>query len=81
LITWNEAVVNQLRLWGVPIEGAAPKTMILSQDNNILYSDMFAPQSLLGMTNPATGGAVGLLVYRAGQYDLSVWNEIIQRFE
>ncbi len=81
LITWDEAAVAQLRGWGVPVAGIAPKTIILSQDNAPLYSDIFASQIVIGLTNPALDGAIGLLVQRAGQYELAVWHEALQGFE
>jgi hypothetical protein len=81
LLTWDEAALTQLRRWGVPVEGPAPKTVILSQANTILYSDMFMPQSLTGLTNPGMGWGRGLLVYRSGQYELVVWQDISQEFK
>ena len=73
--------LDQLNSVGVAVEGTAPKIMILSQDGTLLYSDLTMPQSLIGLTNPALGGAVGLLVHRVGQYELATWNAAVQRFE
>lgn len=81
LLIWDEAAVGQLQIWGVRVEGSFPKTIILSADNQVLYNDIVAPQTLLAVTNPAKGLPVGLLVYRAGQYELLPWQATAQRFE
>ncbi|PZV13920.1 MAG: hypothetical protein DCF21_13570 [Leptolyngbya sp.] len=81
VLTWNQAALDQLKNWRVQVETTAPKTIILGQDNRVLYSDMFAPQTLVALTTPETGWPVGLLVYRSGGYDLLSWLAAAQRFE
>ena len=55
--------------------------MILDANQRVLYNDLVTPQTLVALTNPALGGAVGLLVYRAGEYELLSWEAASQRFE
>ncbi len=81
MLTWNQAALDQLKSWRVQVETTAPKTIVLSQDNRVLYSDMFAPQTLVALTSPETGWPVGLLIYRSGGYDLLSWLVATQRFE
>ncbi len=81
VLTWNQAALAQLQGWRVQVEPTAPKTIVLGQDNRVLYSDLFAPQTLVALTSPATGWPVGLLVYRSGGYDLLAWLAAAQRFE
>lgn len=81
VLTWNQAALDQLQGWRVQVETTAPKTIVLGQDNRVLYSDMFAPQTLVALTSPAAGWPVGLLVYRSGRYDLLSWLAAAQQFE
>ncbi len=81
VLTWNQAALEQLQGWRVQVETTAPKTIVLGQDNRVLYSDMFVPQALVALTNPATGWPIGLLVHRSGGYDLLAWLATAQRFE
>ncbi|WOD39242.1 hypothetical protein [Nodosilinea sp. E11] len=81
VLTWDEAALTQLKNWRLQVEPTAPKTIILGQDNRVLYNDLFGPQTVVALTNPAIGGPVGLLVYRAGGYELLAWQALEQRFE
>lgn len=81
VLTWDEGALTQLKNQRVPVETTSPKTIILGSDNRLLYSDMFAPQTLVALTNPAGGGSMGLLVYRAGGYELLPWQAAAQQFE
>ncbi|HZG38636.1 MAG TPA: hypothetical protein VEZ50_08135 [Nodosilinea sp.] len=81
VLTWDEAAVAQLSQWRVPVAGTFPKTLILSPDQRVIYSDIGAPQTLMALTNPNLGGPLGLLVHRPGGYELLTWNAAAQRFE
>ncbi|HSM80495.1 MAG TPA: hypothetical protein VLS96_02360 [Nodosilinea sp.] len=81
VLTWDPAALAQLQDWRVQVDTTAPKTIILSTDNRVLYSDVFAPQTLVALTNPALDGPVGLLVYRAGGYELLAWAAANEQFE
>ncbi|WP_156119613.1 hypothetical protein [Leptolyngbya sp. KIOST-1] len=81
VLTWDEAGLAQLAQWGASVEGTFPKTVILNSDNQVLYTDLVSPQSLVALTNPTLGGPTGLLVHRSGGYDLLTWNAASQRFE
>ncbi len=81
VLTWDEAALTQLKSWRVQVEPTAVKTIILGADNRVLYSDMFAPQTVVALTNPALGGPVGLLVHQAGRYELLSWQAASQQFE
>ena len=80
-MTWKDGGLAQLQTWQVPANGDLPKTMILDANQRVLYNDLVTPQTLVALTNPALGGAVGLLVYRAGEYELLSWEAVSQRFE
>ncbi|MGB3309531.1 MAG: hypothetical protein WBG32_21305 [Nodosilinea sp.] len=81
VLTWNEAALAQLTQWRVSVNGTFPKTMILNSDNQVLYSDLFVPQSLVALTNPTLGRPMGLLVHRAEGYKLLIWNASTEQFE
>jgi hypothetical protein len=81
VLTWKDGGLAQLQTWQVPANGDLPKTMILDANQRVLYNDLVTPQTLVALTNPALGGAVGLLVYRAGEYELLSWEAASQRFE
>ncbi|MGG6239198.1 hypothetical protein ACQ4N7_11225 [Nodosilinea sp. AN01ver1] len=80
VLTWDDAALAQLAQWRLTVNGSAPKTVILNADNQVVYSDLFAPQSLVALTNPADG-AIALLVHRAGGYELLSWNAATKQFE
>jgi hypothetical protein len=81
IIAWRGADLAQLSGWGLPAEGTLPKTLILSVDNRVIYSDLGLPQTLVALTNPSLAGPQGLLVYRQGDYELLTWEASAQRFE
>ncbi|MBD2109817.1 hypothetical protein [Nodosilinea sp. FACHB-13] len=81
VLTWDETALTQLKNWRVQVEPTAVKTIILSADDRVLYSDMFAPQTVVALTNPTLGGPVGLLVHQAGRYELLSWQAASQQFE
>lgn len=81
VLTWDSAALTQMKNWRAQIETTSPKTIILDADNQLLYSDMFAPQTVVALTNPAGGGPVGLLVYRAGGYELLSWQTAGRQFK
>ncbi|MBW4480926.1 MAG: hypothetical protein KME14_00135 [Tildeniella torsiva UHER 1998/13D] len=81
VLTWDDAALVQLQSWGGEVEGTAPKTVIMGQDNRVLYSDLVEPQTLVALTSPNAGEPVGLLVHQAGKYELLIWQSANQRFE
>jgi hypothetical protein len=81
VLTWDDATLVQLQSWGVSVQGTAPKTVIMDQDNRVLYGDLVEPQALVALTSPNAGQPVGLLVHRAGKYELLIWQSATQRFE
>ncbi|MEO1070487.1 MAG: hypothetical protein AAFW95_15475, partial [Cyanobacteria bacterium J06638_6] len=81
VLTWNQTALNQLNTWDISVDQNSPKTMILSSDNTVLYSDLLASQTLVALTSPAPGSPVELLVYRSGGYQLLSWAAAAQRFE
>ncbi|PZV04140.1 MAG: hypothetical protein DCF32_12745 [Leptolyngbya sp.] len=81
VLTWDGAALMQLKNWRTQVETTFPKTIILDADNRLLYSDMFASQTVVALTNPAVGGSVGLLVYRAGGYELLSWQTAERQFK
>ncbi|WP_017302130.1 hypothetical protein [Nodosilinea nodulosa] len=81
VLTWEQPALDQLTRWRVPIDPTAPKTVILSPDNQVIYSDLLIAQTLVALTNPALGGPVNLLVYRAEGYDLLTWNPNTRQFK
>lgn len=81
VLTWNQTALEQLTQWQVPIDPTAPKTVILNSDNQPIYSDLFAPQTLVALTNPSLGGPVGLLVHQPTGYALLTWNPTTQQFK
>ncbi|MBD2112367.1 MULTISPECIES: hypothetical protein [Cyanophyceae] len=81
VLTWDETALTQLKNWRVQVEPTVVKTIILSADDRVLYSDMFAPQTVVALTNPALDGPVGLLVHQVGRYELLSWQAASQQFE
>ncbi|PSR15318.1 hypothetical protein C8255_23140, partial [filamentous cyanobacterium CCP3] len=81
VLTWDDDALSQLVQWQPSVNGSSPKTVILNLDNQVIYSDLFAPQSLVALTNPALDGAIALLVYRAGSYELLTWNAAAKQFD
>ncbi|MBD1918044.1 MULTISPECIES: hypothetical protein [Cyanophyceae] len=81
VLTWNDAALTQLKNWRVQVETTSPKTIVLNADNRVLYSDMFATQTVVALTNPALGEPAGLLVHQAGRYELLSWQTASQQFE
>ena len=73
VLTWDAIAVADLKGAGVRVVGDAPKTVILSANNAILYSDLLMPQTLVALTAPTPGAAMGLLVHRPTGYDLLTW--------
>ncbi|MBE9136041.1 hypothetical protein IQ254_02290 [Nodosilinea sp. LEGE 07088] len=81
VLTWNQAALNQLKTWGVSVDQNSSKTIILSSNGTVLYSDILASQTLVALTSPAPGSPVELLVYGSGGYQLLSWAAAAQRFE
>ncbi|MBD2234760.1 hypothetical protein [Phormidium tenue] len=81
VLTLDNAALVQLQSWGVQVEGTAPKTIIVGQDNRVLYSDLAQTQTLIALTSPNAGQPVELLVHRAEEYELLIWLSATQRFE
>ncbi len=79
VLTWDAIALAGLKSAGVRVVGDAPKTVILSANNAILYSDLLAPQTLVALTSSTPGGAMGLVVHRPTGYNLLTW--AIGRFE
>ncbi len=81
VLTWDDTALGHLQSRGVQVEGTAPKTIIMDQDNGVLYSDLVETQTLVALTSPNADQPVGLLVHRAGEYELLIWRSATQRFE
>jgi hypothetical protein len=81
ILTFEEATLDQLQTLGVRPDRSSHKTVILSHDNQLLYSDLFLPQTLIALTNPQDGYPLSLLVLQADHYRLRAWAEDLQRFE
>ncbi|PSN12974.1 hypothetical protein C7293_17870 [filamentous cyanobacterium CCT1] len=80
VLTWDDDALSRLAQWQLSVDRSSPKTVILNSDNQVIYSDLYAPQSLVALTNPADG-AIALLVHRAGSYELLTWNAATKQFE
>ena len=74
VLTFDPSAVDQLLNLGVRCDRTAHKTVILDDQGTVLYSDLFQPQTLVALTNPAAGGALGLLVYGSFGYRLQMWS-------
>jgi hypothetical protein len=59
----------------------SPKIVVLNSTNQVIHSDLFAPQTVVALTNPTLDGPMGLLVHRSGDYELLMWNATTKRFE
>jgi hypothetical protein len=81
VLTWSEAAQAQLAQWQVPVDQSFPKTVIVTSSNQVIYNDLFNPQTVVALTNPTLGGPMGLLVHRAEGYTLLIWNATSNRFE
>jgi hypothetical protein len=80
VFTLDGPTLKQLQALGAPLDGLAPKTIILNQQNQLIYSDLFTPQTLIALTNPRQGLPLSLLVYGAGDYTLVPWSATTQRY-
>ncbi|MGF1570319.1 MAG: hypothetical protein ACFCVD_19980 [Nodosilinea sp.] len=78
VFTFDDAALQQI---GAAGEGTAPKTIILSADNALIYSDLWIPQTLVALTNPQAGRPLALLVQDEGEYRLLRWSAANQRFD
>ncbi len=73
VLTWDAIALADLKSAGITVAGDAPKTVILTSNNAILYSDLLTPQTLVALTSPTPDGAMGLVVHRPTGYDLLTW--------
>ena len=81
VLTLMPAALDQLQNLGLPVDRTAHKTLILGPDQRLIYSNLFSPQTVVALTTPGSGSALGLLVHQAGGYRLLAWTETSQRFE
>ncbi|MEO1353191.1 MAG: hypothetical protein AAFW84_31245 [Cyanobacteria bacterium J06635_15] len=82
-----ETIVNvnaaSLSTWGDEITGqlSQPSTMIISSRGGVLFSDLQAPYQLVAVTQSEGNGAIALIVYTQGSYQLWQWSAASQRFQ
>ncbi len=81
VLTLMPAALDQLHALGLPVDRTAHKTLISGPDQQLIYSNLFIPQTVVALTTPGSGQALGLLVHQAGGYRLLAWTETTQRFE
>ncbi|MBD0268089.1 MAG: hypothetical protein ICV77_07315 [Cyanobacteria bacterium Co-bin8] len=60
---------------------AAAKTLIVSSEGQILYSDLFLPQTLAALTQPQPSQPVALLVEQSNQYWFQTYASERQQFD
>jgi hypothetical protein len=80
VLTFDRDVLDQLQGLGIKIDRTAHKTVILTEDGRVLYSDLFQPQTLVALTNPMDGLPLSLLVHKFGGYGLLEWSATSQKF-
>lgn len=81
VLTWDSSALARLAQWQLSVDESSPKTVVLNSANQVIYSDLFAPQTVVALTSPTLDGSMGLLVHRAGRYELLMWNATTRRFE
>lgn len=74
VLTFTPAALDQLQRLGISVDRTAHKTVILTHDNQLVYSDLFQPQTLVALTNPEDGFPLSLLVHRSQGYQLLQWS-------
>ena len=52
VLTFDREVLDQLQDLGIKIDRTAHKTVVLTEDGQVLYSDLFQPQTLVALTQP-----------------------------
>jgi len=80
VLTFDREVLDQLQDLGIKIDRTAHKTVVLTEDGQVLYSDLFQPQTLVALTNPMDGLPLALLVHTFGGYGLLEWSASSQKF-
>jgi hypothetical protein len=80
VLTFDREVLDQLQGLGIKLDRTAHKTVILTEEGQILYSDLFQPQTLVALTNPMDGLPLSLLVHKLGEYGLLEWSATRQDF-
>jgi hypothetical protein len=80
VLTFDRDALGQLQGLGIKLDRTAHKTVILTEAGDLLYSDLFQPQSLIALTNPADGLPLSLVTYGAGEYRIFQWSDTEQAF-
>ena len=80
VLTFDRNALEQLQGLGIRLDRTAHKTMILTHDQELIYSDLFQPQTLVALTNPADGLPLSLVVYRPEGYGLLQWSATRRAF-
>ncbi len=80
VLTFDPNTLDQLQELGIQLDRTAHKTVILTHNNKLLYSDLFLPQTLIALTNPADGLPLSLVVHRPDGYGLLQWYADQQKF-
>jgi hypothetical protein len=80
VLTFDRNALGQLQGLGIKLDRTAHKTVILNESGDLLYSNLFQPQSLIALTNPADGFPLSLVTYGAGEYRILQWSDTDQAF-
>jgi hypothetical protein len=80
VITFDQVALDQLHALGIRLDRTGHKTVMLTQDNQLIYSDLFQPQTLIALTNPEDGLPLSLVVHGTNGYGLFNWSATAQKF-
>ena len=80
VLTFDGAALDQLQGLGIKVDRTAHKTIILTDRQQMLYSDLFQPLTLIALTNPSDGFPLSLVTHRAGGYELLQWSPTGETF-
>ena len=80
VLTFDRAALDQLQGLGIKLDRTAHKTVILTEDGKLLYSNLFQPQTLIALTNPADGLPLSLVIHDGSGYRLLQWSDRAQKF-
>jgi hypothetical protein len=81
LLTLPQGVLDRLATLGVGADRTAPKTLIVNSEGQILYSDLFRPQTLTALTRPQQSQAVALVVRQSDHYWLQTYDLERRQFD
>ena len=80
VLTFDQPALDQLQGLGIKLDSTAHKTVILNAEHELIYSDLFQPQTMVALTNPNDGFPIGLVIHRSGGYGLLQWSQASQKF-